>query len=147
MTAETRASVTERLFESVIEQQATFFDSWRTAGDRYHRYNQSILEGARQSTREWADVMRTWATRPTDVVAVYEAVADAVGSGQARTLALAREWIEDRAEGQREVREAARRSLGDVRQVVQQAQESAPELLRNVRNRRSNGAKQPAATE
>jgi hypothetical protein len=91
--------------------------------------------------------MRTWATRPTDVVAVYEAVADAVGSGQARSLALAREWIEDRAEGQREVREAARRSLGDVREVVQQAQESAPELLRNVRSRRSNGAKQTAATD
>ena len=147
MTAETRASVTERLFESMVEQQATFFDSWRTASDRYHRYNQSILEGARQSSREWSDVIRTWAVRPTDVVAVYEAVADAVGSGQARTLALAREWIEDRAEGQREVREAARRSLGDVRQAVQQAQESAPEILRNVRNRRSNGAKQPATAE
>ncbi len=147
MTAETRASVTDRLFESMVEQQATFFDGWRTAADRYHRYNQSLLEGTRQSAREWADVMHTWAMRPTDVVAVYEAVADAVGSSQARTLALAREWIEDRAEGQREVREAARRSLGDVRQAVRQAQESAPELLRNVRGRRSNGAKQTASTD
>jgi hypothetical protein len=147
MTAETRASVTDRIYETLIEQQATFYDGWRSAFDRYHRYNQSLLEGGRQSAREWADVMRTWATRPTDVVGVYEAVADAVGSGQARGLALAREWIEDRAEGQRDVREAARRSLGDVRQAVKEAQETAPELLRNVRGRRSNGARQAAATD
>lgn len=147
MTADSRASVTDRLFDSLVEQQATYFDSWRTAFERYHRYNQNLLEGSRQSAREWADVFRTMALRPTDVVAVYEAVADAVGSGQARALALAREWIEDRAEGQREVREAARRSFVDVQQAVKEAQESAPDLLRNVRTRRTNGARQAAAAE
>jgi hypothetical protein len=145
--AENRTSATDRFFESLIEQQATFFDSVRNVGDRYHRFNLSVLEGARQSAREWADVARTWAAKPTDVVAVYESVADAVGSGQSRTLALAREWLEDRAEGQREVREAARRGFGDVREAVQRAQESAPDLIKAVRNRRTNGARQPANTD
>jgi len=145
MPASTRASITERIFDSILEQQATFFDTVRTTTDRYHRFNHSLLEGGRQSVREWTEAGRAWITRPTDVVGLYEAVAEAVGSGQARTLALAREWIEDRVEAQREARETARRSFGEVREAVQKAQENAPEFLRRTRTR--NGAKQAAATD
>lgn len=149
MAADTRASTTDRIFDSLVEQQATIFDTVRTTADRYHRFNHSLLEGGRQSVREWTEVGRLWVTKPTDVIALYEAVADAVGSAQARTLALAREWIEDRVEAQREAREAARRGFGDVRDAVQRAQESAPEFLRRGagRNKRTNGTKQTAAAD
>jgi hypothetical protein len=149
MAADTRASTSDRVFDSLLEQQATIFDTLRTTADRYHRFNHSLLEGGRQSVREWTEVGRLWMARPTDVIALYEAVADAVGAAQARTLALAREWIEDRVEAQREAREAARRSFGDVREAVQRAQESAPEFLRRgaSRSKRSNGAREAAATD
>ncbi len=145
MAATTRASTIDRIFDSIVEQQTTLFDAIRTTADRYHRFNHSLLEGGRQSMREWTEVGRTWLARPTDVVGLYESVAEAVGSNQARTLALAREWIEDQVEAQREARETARRSLGEVRDAVQKAQESAPEFLRRTRTR--NGAREAAATD
>jgi hypothetical protein len=100
-----------------------------------------MIEGARQSSAEWAEVTRRWVTSPMDIAGIYEAVADAIGNIRARNIALAREWFEDRVEAQRETREMVRQGFGDVREVVERAQAGAPEFLRNWR-RRQNGARE-----
>ena len=114
----TRTPVADRLFDSIVERQSGFFDVLRGSAERYHRFNQSVLTGTRQSSAEWAEVGRRWVNNPTDVVGVYEAVADAIGRQQARNIALVREWFEDRVEGQRETREILREGFGDVREAV-----------------------------
>ena len=111
MATSTRETATNRLFDSAIERQTALYDALRAATDRYHRFNRSRIEGARQSNADWADAGRRWANNPTDLLGVYEAAAEAFGNGQARTLALAREWVEDRLEAQRETRESFRKKL------------------------------------
>lgn len=145
MAASTRETATNRLFDSVTERQIAIFDAWRSAADRYHRFNHSLIEGARQSTQDWSDVGRRWLNNPTDLLGVYEAAAEALGNGQARTLALTREWVEDRLEAQRETRDSFRKGLGDVRQAVERVRADAPEFLRRG-FRRSNGREEERAT-
>lgn len=138
MAEKPRTEATSQFFDNIIERQATLFDAFRSAADRYHRFNRSILEGARVGAKDWTEIGRRAASNPTDVVGVYEAVSDAVGNSQARTIALAREWLEDQVEAQREAREVLRQSFGDVREAVQRAQDTAPAFLQRFA-RRTNG--------
>lgn len=147
MTTATRERTVDRFFDGLIERQATIFDAIRSNNDRYHRFTRSLIEGARQGGLDWTEVARRWASRPTDIVGVYEAVADAIGNGQARLLALAREWLDDVVESQRESREVVRQSLGDVREAVERVQERAPRFMRRGgdRQRSENGQEEPVA--
>lgn len=144
MSTSTRSSLIERYFDSVIERQATLFDAVRNSNERYHRFTRSLIEGSRQNAQEWLEVQRRWLSNPTDLVGTYEAVSETVGNSQARALALAREWLEDVVETQREGREVLRRGLGDVREAVQRVQDNAPEFLRRNTGR-ANGQKERAA--
>jgi hypothetical protein len=146
MATSTRETATNQVFDSAIERQAALFETIRSSTDRYHRFNRSVIEGARQSAVDWTEVGRRLLTNPRDLIAVYEAASEAVGNGQARTLALAREWLEDRLEDQRETRESLRQGFGDVREAVERAQANAPEFLRRG-FRRANGREEPAKTE
>lgn len=145
MATSSRETATNQLFDSVVERQVAIFDALRSATDRYHRFNRSLIEGARQSNQDWADVGKRWLNNPTDVLGVYEAAAEAVGNSQARSLALAREWVEDRLEAQRETRDSFRKGLGDVREAVERVRADAPEFLRRG-FRRSNGREEERAT-
>jgi hypothetical protein len=146
MATSSRETATNQFFDSVIQRQAALFDTIRSATDRYHRFNRSLIEGARQSSQDWTDVGRRWLTNPTDFLAFYEAASEAIGNGQARTLALAREWVEDQLEAQRETRESLRKGFGDVREAVERARADAPEFFRRG-FRRSNGREETAAKE
>ena len=136
MTTRTRESATDRIFDGILQRQATMFDVVRSNNERINRFNHSVIEGARQGSRDWAAVGRRWATKPTDIVGVYEAAAEAIGNSQTRSLALAREWVEDATQSQRETADALRQGLGDAREALQRVQESAPKLLRRVTARR-----------
>jgi hypothetical protein len=129
----------DRFFDSILDRQAAMFDLIRSRNERLHRFNRSLIEGARQQTRDWVEVSRRWATNPTDLIGLYEAVGEALGNSQARVLALSREWLEDEVESQRETREVVRQSFGDVRDVVERAQERAPSFLRRRVFVRSDG--------
>lgn len=146
MAAKPRAEASTPFFDNVLERQATLFDAFRSSVDRYHRFNRSLLEGARHGAQEWTEVTRRLINNPTDVVGVYESVADAVGNAQSRTIALAREWLDDRVEAQRETREVLQQSLGDVREVVHRVQDTAPAFLQRW-SRRRNGHTLEATTE
>jgi hypothetical protein len=145
MAEKPRTEAASQFFDNIIERQATLFDAFRNAADRYHRFNRSILEGARHGVREWTDVSRKLVSSPTDVVGVYEAVADAVGNAQSRNIALAREWLEDQVEAQREAREVLRQGFGDVREAVQRAQDTAPAFLQRWSRRRNGHAVEATA--
>ena len=147
MATSTRETAANRLFDSAIERQSAVYDALRSATDRYHRFNRSLLEGYRQSAVDWTEVGRRWATNPTDLLGVYEATAEALGNGQARAMALAREWLEDRLEAQRETRETFRKGFGEVREAVEKARADAPEFLRRGFRRAQNGREEPAAKE
>jgi hypothetical protein len=146
MATSTREPASERLFDYLIERQTSLFDAVRGSAERYHRFNRSIIESARQSTVDWTEVGRRWLANPGDFIGAYEAASEAVGHSQTRALALSREWLDDRIEAQRESLEAVRRGFGDVRQVVERAQANAPEFLRRGL-RRTNGREEHAATE
>ena len=120
----------DRLFMAMIERHESTFDAIRAGNERYHRFIRSVLEASRQGTRDWTNVARGWAQRPTDVVGLYESISDAAANGQARRLALWQEALEDVAESQREGREVMRGGLGRVRQVVERVQENVPSFLR-----------------
>ena len=130
MSTTTRKAATDRFFDSLIERQAALYDAARSNSERNHRFNRSLIEGARAGSRDWAEVSRRWITNPTDVVGVYEAMTEAVGNGQQRALALTREFIEDIVESQRESRDVIRSGVGDVREAIEQVQANAPEFLR-----------------
>jgi hypothetical protein len=134
MATNTRTQATDRLFDSLIERQTGLYDAARNLSERNHRFTRSIIEGARQGSRDWTEVTRRWITNPTDVVGVYEAMTEAVGNAQQRTLALGREFIDDIVEAQRESREVIRQSVGDVREYVERAQQNAPQFLRRTTN-------------
>ena len=136
MTTSTRESATDRIFDGILQRQATIFDVVRSSNERINRFNHSVIEGARQGSRDWAEVGRRWANKPTDIVGVYEAAAEALGNSQTRSLALAREWVEDATQSQRETADALRQGLGDAREAFQRVQESAPQLLRRATARR-----------
>ena len=136
MTTSTRESASDRIFDGILQRQATIFDVVRSSNERINRFNHSVIEGARQGSRDWAEVGRLWANKPTDIVGVYEAAAEAIGNSQTRSLALAREWVEDATQSQRETADAMRQGLGDAREAFQRVQESAPQLLRRATARR-----------
>jgi hypothetical protein len=142
----TREGATTRFFDAALESQAAIFDGLRSATDRYHRFNRSLIEGARQSSQDWTEVGRKWLANPTDLLALYEAATEAISDGQQRTMALAREWLEDQLEAQRETRESLRKGFGDVREAVERARADAPEFLRRG-FRRSNGREETAKAE
>ena len=106
MTTRTRESATDRIFDGILQRQATVFDVVRSSNERINRFNHSVIEGARQGSRDWAEVGRLWANKPTDVVGVYEAAAEAIGNSQTRSLALARERVEDPTQTPRETADA-----------------------------------------
>ena len=120
----------DRLFMAMIERQETTFDAIRAGNERYHRFTRSVLEASRQGARDWTNVARGWAQRPTDIVGLYESISDAAANGQARRLALWQEALEDLTESQREGREVMRGGLGRVRQVVERVQGNVPSFLR-----------------
>ena len=147
MATSTRETTANQIFNSIIEGQIAIFDYWRKAADRAHRFNQSLVEGARQSTQDWTDVGRRWLNNPTDLLGLYEAASEAAGNGQARTLALTREWVEDRLEAQRETRDSLRKGFGDVRDVVERARAEAPEFFRRGFRRQNGRQERTAAKE
>ena len=122
-----------RLTSAILERQAGIFDAIRSGTDRNHRFTRSVIESARQSNRDWIEVGRRWVSSPTDVSGIYDALSEAIGNGQARTLALSREWLEDVVETQRENRELLRRGIGDAREAVERAGASVPQFLRRNR--------------
>ena len=126
-------ATTERLSDAILERQAGIFDVIRSATDRNHRFTRSLIESARHGNREWLEVGRRWVTRPTDVTGIYDAIADAVGNAQQRTIALSREWFEDVVETQRENRQLLRQGIGDAREVVERAGARVPQFLRRNR--------------
>lgn len=120
----------DRFFDSILERHEATYDTIRSANERSYRFARSVLEGARHGLHDWTGVGRTWAQRPTDIVGLYEAVSEAMANGQARTIALWQEALEDIAESQREGREVVRRNFGDVREAVERVQETVPSFLR-----------------
>jgi len=137
MSTTTRKAVADRFFDALIERQASVFDAVRSNTERNHRFTRSLIEGARAGSRDLTEIGRRWVANPTDVVGVYEAMTEAVGNGQQRTLALTRELIEDVVESQRESREVLRQGLGDWRQAIERVQENAPQFLRGNNWRRA----------
>jgi len=120
----------DRLFMAIIERQETTFDAIRAGNDRYHRFTRSILEASRQGARDWTNVARGWAQRPTDIIGLYESISEAAANGQARRLALWQEALEDLSESQRESREVMRGGFGQMREAVERVQETVPSFLR-----------------
>ena len=72
-------------------------------------------------------------------------MSEAVGNQQTRALALAREWIEDVVESQRESREVLKQGIGDWREAIESVQANAPTFLRRTGWSRRNSDKQPQA--
>jgi hypothetical protein len=133
MPATREATATDRLSNAILERQAGIFDAIRSSTDRNHRFTRSLIESARQGNRDWLEVGRRWVTSPADVTGIYEAVSDAIGNAQTRTLALSREWFEDAVETQRESRALLRQGLGDAREAVERAGARVPQFLRRNR--------------
>ena len=145
MSTTTRTSNVDRFFDAMVEGQASVYDTMRGGNERRHRFSRSLLEGARQSNRDWTEVGRRLLLNPTDLVGVYEAMSEAVGNQQSRALALAREWIEDVVESQRESREVLKQGIGDWRESIENVQANAPTFLRRTGWSRRNSDKQPQA--
>ena len=137
----------DRLSDAILERQASVFDLIRANTDRNHRFTRSLIESYRQGNREWLEVGRRWVKNPADVTGIYEAVSDAIGNAQQRTIALSREWFEDTVESQRESRVILRQGLGDAREVVERAGARVPQFLRSNNWGRGNSTRPEVAAE
>jgi hypothetical protein len=132
----------DRLSNAILERQASIFDLIRNTTDRNHRFTRSLIESYRQGNREWMEVGRRWVQNPTNVTGIYEAISEAIGNAQQRTIALSREWFEDAVESQRESRHLVQQGLGDAREAVERAGARVPQFLRrNSLVRNTDGAK------
>lgn len=80
MTTSTRESATDKLFDFLIERQASLFGVVGTATERYHRFNGSVIESARQSSLGWTDVGKRWLASPGDIIGLYEAASEAINA-------------------------------------------------------------------
>ncbi len=121
----------DQLFMTLIERQGSVFETIGATNERYHRFARSLIEGLRQGSHDWTNVVRGWTERPTDVVGLYESASEAIANDQARRLALWQEFLDDLAESQREGREVMRGSLGRMREAVDRVQESVPSYVRD----------------
>ena len=137
----------DRLSNAILERQASVFDLIRANTDRNHRFTRSLIESYRQGNRDWLEVGRRWVKNPADVTGIYEAVSDAIGNVQQRTIALSREWFEDTVESQRESRVILRQGLGDAREAVERAGASVPQFLRRNNWGRGNSTRPEVAAE
>jgi len=137
----------DRLSNAILERQASVFDLIRANSDRNHRFTRSLIESYRQGNREWLEVGRRWVKNPVDVTGIYEAVSDAIGNAQQRTIALSREWFEDTVESQRESRVILRQGLGDAREAVERAGARVPQFLRSNNWGRGNSTRPEVAAE
>jgi len=137
----------DRLSNAILERQASVFDLIRANTDRNHRFTRSLIESYRQGNREWLEVGRRWVKNPVDVTGIYEAVSDAIGNAQQRTIALSREWFEDTVESQRESRVILRQGLGDAREAVERAGARVPQFLRSNNWGRGNSTRPEVAAE
>ena len=137
----------DRVSNAILERQASVFDLIRANTDRNHRFTRSLIESYRQGNREWLEVGRRWVKNPTDVTGIYEAVSDAIGNAQQRTIALSREWFEDTVESQRESRVILRQGLGDAREAVERAGARVPQFLRSNNWGRGNSTRPEVAAE
>lgn len=137
----------DRLSNAILERQASVFDLIRANSDRNHRFTRSLIESYRQGNREWLEVGRRWVKNPADVTGIYEAVSDAIGNAQQRTIALSREWFEDTVESQRESRVILRQGIGDAREAVERAGASVPQFLRRNNWGRGNSTRPEVAAE
>jgi len=137
----------DRLSNALLERQASVFDLIRANTDRNHRFTRSLIESYRQGNREWLEVGRRWVKNPADVTGIYEAVSDAIGNAQQRTIALSREWFEDTVESQRESRVILRQGLGDAREAVERAGARVPQFLRSNNWGRGNSTRPEVAAE
>jgi hypothetical protein len=148
MPAARETTTADRLSNAILERQASIFDLIRANTDRNHRFTRSLIESYRQGNRDWLEVGRRWVKSPTDVSSIYEAVSDAIGNAQQRTIALSREWFEDTVESQRESRVILRQGLGDAREAVERASANVPQFLRrNNWGRGNSTTPEVAATE
>ena len=73
MSTQTRTSAVDRFFDAVLERQTSLYDAVRSASERNHRFSRSIIEGVRQSNRDWTEVGRRFINKPTDLIGVYAA--------------------------------------------------------------------------
>jgi len=147
MPATREATTADRLTNAILERQASVFDLIRANTDRNHRFTRSLIESYRQGNRDWLEVSRRWVKNPADVTGIYEAVSDAIGNAQQRTIALSREWFEDTVESQRESRVILRQGLGDAREAVERAGASVPQFLRRNNWGRGNSTRPEVAAE
>jgi hypothetical protein len=141
------ATTADRVSNAILERQASIFDIIRSTSDRNHRFTRSLIESYRQGNRDWLEVGRRWVANPTNVTGIYEALSDAIGNSQQRTIALSREWFEDAVESQRESRQLVRQGLGDAREVVERAGARVPQFLRRNNWGRGNSATPQVAAE
>jgi hypothetical protein len=147
MPATREATTADRLTNAILERQASVFDLIRANSDRNHRFTRSLIESYRQGNRDWLEVSRRWVKNPADVTGIYEAVSEAIGNAQQRTIALSREWFEDTVESQRESRVILRQGLGDAREAVERAGASVPQFLRRNNWGRGNSTRPEVAAE
>ena len=147
MPATREATTADRLTNAILERQASVFDLIRANTDRNHRFTRSLIESYRQGNRDWLEVGRRWVKNPADVTGIYEAVSDAIGNVQQRTIALSREWFEDTVESQRESRVILRQGIGDAREAVERAGARVPQFLRSNNWGRGNSTRPQVAAE
>ena len=76
MATSAREPASDRLFDYLIERQTSLFDAVRGSAERYHRFNRSVIESARQSTVDWTEVGRRWLANPGDLIGTYEAASE-----------------------------------------------------------------------
>jgi len=136
-------STADRLFDAVIDRHDAAFHALKATTERRFRFSRSVIEGARQGGLDLVEVAHKWSQRPADVIGLYESLADAVGNAQARSLALAQEWLEDIAESQREGREVLRRGIGEWREAAESVRANVPNFLRRTASAVRRNAAEP----
>lgn len=139
----TARTPTDRLFDAIIDRHDAAFHALKATTERQFRFSRSVIEGARQGGLDLVEVTRKWSHRPADVIGLYESLADAFGNAQARSLALAQEWLEDVAESQREGREVLRRGIGEWREAAESVRANVPNFLRRTASAVRRNAAEP----
>lgn len=84
----------ERRLIAWQNRQMMAFYTLRRLAEHNRNVAHQAIESARLGVREWSDVGRRWAKRPTDVIGLAGSATETATKVQARSLELLQQWWE-----------------------------------------------------
>lgn len=119
----------DRYLEAMSETNEALIDSIRAGNERAYRISNVLLSEWQRGQREQFELGRHFAENPRDVRGFFDEWMDVASRARARNAEVAREIIDELAQGASDVRTAAQKAFRAGRGATEAAAEGARETV------------------